>query len=106
MNERESASHVVQPKLSELSIVAAICGIVAISNPWQGFALAIVAIVLGIRARSAIDAAGGTVGGSALATTGMVCGIVSLAMSIMYFALMVLIFLGALLPMFLIKCPK
>jgi len=106
MSEQEGAACVTQSRISELAIVAAICGIVAVSNPWQGFALAIVAIVLGIRARAAIDAAKGSLSGSGLATTGMVCGIVSLAMSILYFVLTVLVILGALLPMFLFKCPK
>jgi hypothetical protein len=102
MSESEDAV-VTQPRTSELAIVAAICGIGAISNPFQGFALAIVAIVLGIRARSAIDASKGALSGSALGLTGLICGIVSLAFSVMYFGLVVLVFLGFILPMVLLK---
>jgi hypothetical protein len=92
-----------QPRMSELAIVAAICGVVALTNPVQGFALAIVGIVLGIRARSAIDASKGTLCGSALALIGLVCGIVSLAGSVLYIVLVVLVFLGFFLPAFLLK---
>jgi hypothetical protein len=92
-----------QARTSELAIVAAICGIVAISNPVQGFALAIVAIVLGIRARSAIDASEGALSGSSLGLTGLVCGIVSLAISVVYFGLVVLVLLGFFLPLVLLK---
>lgn len=97
------SEHGSQPRTSELAIVAAICGIVAISNPIQGFALAVVGIVLGIRARSAIDASKGAVSGSGLALTGLVCGIVSLAGSVLYFGLVVLFFLGIFLPMVFLK---
>ena len=102
MSEHEAAG-IGQPRMSELAIVAAICGVVALSNPFQGFALAVVAIVLGIRARSAIDASKGSVSGSGLALTGLVCGIVSLAGSVLYFGFVVLALIGFFLPMVLLK---
>lgn len=89
----------IQAKTSELAIAALVCGVASISNPFQAFALGIVAIVLGIRARSAIDASKGAMSGSGLALTGLVCGIVSLAGAFLYFGFVFLTIMVFFLPL-------
>jgi hypothetical protein len=89
MNEQGSQV-VIQPRTNELAIVSLVCGVAGILNPLPGFALGIVGIVLGIKARRAIQASGGTMTGSGLALTGLICGIVSAVGGFLYFC-----FLGA-----------
>jgi hypothetical protein len=84
MNEQGSQV-VMQPRTSELAIVSLVCGVAGILNPLPGFALGIVGIVLGIKARAAIQASEGTMTGSGLALTGLICGIVSTVGGFLYF---------------------
>jgi hypothetical protein len=86
-----------------------VCGIVAIAlTPFACFCwfleiaalpLAIVAIVLGVRARRVAGQSGGSLGGSGKATAGLVTGIITVALALVVVLPAVLFFgsLGAIL---------
>lgn len=85
METQEGTIAAVQSKTDELAIVAFVCGIVAITNPFLGLTLGIVAIVFGIKSRSAITVSKGALSGSGLALAGLICGVLSAVYACVYF---------------------
>jgi len=78
---------VTSPRNSGLALSAMIVGIAAIPAACAcgiGFIAGIVAIVLAVLAKRQINEANGTLGGSGMATAGLVCGIVAAVMGGLY----------------------
>jgi len=74
----------MQPQTMGLAIAAMVCGILAFCIPVIGFALAILGIVFGVKARKSIAASAGTLKGEGLALAGLVCGIVALGIGFLW----------------------
>jgi hypothetical protein len=74
----------MQPQTMGLAVAAMVCGILALFIPVIGFALAILGIVFGVRARSAIVASAGALKGEGLALAGLICGIVALGVGFLW----------------------
>lgn len=73
-----------QPQTMGLAVASTVCGILAFFIPIVGFALAILGIVFGVKARSAIAASAGTLKGEGMALAGLVCGIVALGIGFLW----------------------
>jgi len=74
----------MQPQTMGSAVAAMVCGILAFFLPVIGFALAILGIVFGIKARNAIAASAGTLKGEGMALAGLVCGIVALGIGFLW----------------------
>ncbi len=70
---------VADQKTSGLAVSSLVLGILAIVMPVLGLIPAVIALVLGVKAKNRIDASKGSMGGGGLATAGLVCGAVGLA---------------------------
>ena len=82
--EVQEQSKPSQPQTMGLAVASMVCGILAFFIPIVGFALAILGIVFGVRARSAITASAGTLKGEGMALAGLVCGIVALGIGFLW----------------------
>jgi len=90
--EMQEQSKPSQPQTMGLAVASMVCGILGILIPFVGFVLAILGIIFGVRARSAIMTSNGTLRGEGMAIAGMVCGIVALGLgviSIIFFGMFV-----------------
>jgi hypothetical protein len=77
----------MQPQTMGLAVAAMVCGILGFF-PYVGFVLAILGIVFGAKARSAIAASAGTLKGEGMAMAGLVCGIVALGIGFLWLILL------------------
>ena len=75
MMEEQEVVTSVQPKTHGPAIAALVCGVLAWLLPILGLILALFGIVLGVKAKSAIDASRGALTGRHLALIGMISGI-------------------------------
>lgn len=81
--ERASTPQAQTPGLAVAALVCGICGIVFFIVFFVGFVLAVLAVVFGAIAKSKIDGSRGLLKGRGLAVAGLVCGVVSLGLSVL-----------------------
>lgn len=71
-------------KTSGKAITSLVCGILSIVMPFIGFILGVLAIVFGILSRNEIKRGEGKIEGGGMATAGLVCGIIGIAVVIFW----------------------